>query len=54
MMPEEKKPHRPWKGFQYLVLVVIAVLVAVFVIWPIGNEVRSVFQRLTDAFANGK
>jgi ABC-type sugar transport system permease subunit len=53
MNPPEKKPSRPWGGFGYLVLIVLAILVAVYVVWPIGVEVRSVFQRLTEAFARG-
>ena len=55
MMPQDKdKPKRPWSGFGYLVLVVIAILVAYFIVRPIGQEVASVFQTLTNAFSNGK
>ena len=50
----DRKPKRPWKGFAYLVLVLLAILAAYFVVLPLGQEVRGVFQRLTDAFSNGK
>jgi len=46
----EPKNKRPWGGFGYLIIVVLAILVAYFVILPIGQEVRGVFQKLTDAF----
>jgi hypothetical protein len=36
------------------VLIVIAILIVVFVVRPIGLEISSVFQRLTDAFTTGK
>jgi len=50
-MPDsEDKPKRPWSGFGYLILVVIAILVALFLVRPLGLEVRSIFQTLNDAF----
>ena len=48
------KKKRPWSGFGYLVLVILAILTAWFVVLPVGQEMRGVFQRLTDAFAHGK
>jgi hypothetical protein len=45
-----EKPKRPWSGFGYLILVVIAVLAAYFVVLPMGQQVRGVFQTLTNAF----
>ncbi len=51
---QPEKPKRPWAGFGYLILLVIALLVALFLVWPLGQEVRSVFQRLTEAFRDGK
>jgi hypothetical protein len=45
----DDKPKRPWSGFGYTVLVVIAILAAWFVVRPVGLEVSSVFQRLSDA-----
>jgi len=53
-MEKKDKPKKPWGGFGYLVLVVISVLVAYFLVLPIGREVAGVFQRLTDAFKYGK
>jgi hypothetical protein len=47
-------PKRPRSPVGYIVLVVIAVLIAVFVIRPIGQQIAGVFQSLTDAFQNGK
>jgi hypothetical protein len=51
---EKDKPKKPWGGFGYLILVIIAILVAYFVVLPVGREIGSVFQRLTDAFKNGR
>lgn len=53
-MDPKDKPKKSWGGFGYLVLVIISILVAYFIVLPIGQEVASVFQRLTDAFKNGK
>jgi Flp pilus assembly pilin Flp len=51
MHPMQKdKSKRPWGGFEYLILVVVAILVGYFVVLPIGQEVRGVFQKLTNAF----
>jgi len=50
MPKSEDKPKRPWAGFGYLILVVIIILVACFLVRPIGLEVRDIFQRLNDAF----
>jgi len=50
----EDKPKHPWSPWQYIVLVVIAMLIAVFVVRPIGLEIAGVFQRLTDAFQKGR
>jgi hypothetical protein len=51
---DDPKPKRPWSPWQYIVLVVIAMLIAVFVVRPIGLEIAGVFQRLTDAFKKGR
>ena len=53
-MDQKDKSKKPWGGFGYVILVVIAILVAYFIVLPVGQEVASVFQRLTDAFKNGK
>jgi hypothetical protein len=50
--PVDPKPKRPWTPWQYIVLVFIAILIAVFAVRPIGLEIVGVFQRLTDAFKN--
>ncbi len=49
--PRRKRPWSPW---QYLTLVVIAILIAVFVLRPVGLEIMGVFQRLPDAFKYGR
>ncbi len=53
-MDDEPKRKRPWSPWQYLTLIVIAILLVVFVVRPIGQQVTGVFQRLTDALKNGK
>jgi hypothetical protein len=47
----QDKNKRPWGGFGYLILVVIVILVAWFIILPIGMEIREVFQKLTNALS---
>lgn len=49
---DEPKPKRPWSPWQYVALVVMAMLFAVFVLRPIALQITSVFQTLTDAFAH--
>ncbi|MCE0484425.1 MAG: hypothetical protein LV479_09330 [Methylacidiphilales bacterium] len=51
-MPDDNKRKRPWAGFGYLVIIVLAILVAYFIVLPIGQQIRSVFQTLTSAFSN--
>jgi hypothetical protein len=51
---DNPRRKRPWSPWQYLVLAVVAILIAVFVVRPIGLQIVGVFQRLTDAFQNGK
>lgn len=51
---DDPTPKRPRSPVGYIVLVVIAVLIAVFVVRPIGQQITGVFQRLTNAFSNGK
>jgi len=45
----DHKQKRPWGGFGYLILVVIVILVGYFIVLPVGREVSSVFQRMSDA-----
>jgi ABC-type transporter Mla subunit MlaD len=45
------KNKRPWGGFGYLVIVVIAILVAWFLVLPVGMEIRDTFQQLTNALS---
>jgi len=54
MVDPNDYPRRkgPWRLWQYLTLIVIAILIAVFVIRPVGLRITSVFQTLTDAFAH--
>jgi hypothetical protein len=51
---KERKQKPPWSDFAFLVIVVLAILVAWFVIRPVGMEIASVFQRLTNAFQTGR
>jgi ABC-type Fe3+ transport system permease subunit len=51
---DSPRRKRPWSPWQYLTLIVIAILIAVFVVRPVGMQITSVFQTLTDAFANQK
>ena len=53
-MDDEPRRKRPWSPWQYIVLVVFAILVAVFVVRPIGILIMSVFQRLTETFQYGR
>jgi hypothetical protein len=53
MKPDDKS-KRPWGGFGYLILVVIAILVAYFIVLPIGRQVGDVFQTLTNALQGKK
>ena len=43
-------------GYIILIIigVIIAVLIAVCIVLPLGEGIGSVFQRLTDAFQQGK
>ena len=50
----DPKPKGPWSPWQYVVLIVIAILIAVFVVRPIGLQITGVFQRLPDAIQTGK
>jgi len=52
--PPKDKSKRPWSGFGYVVLVTIAILVGYFIILPVGQEIASVFQRLTTVFQTGR
>ena len=49
MLPPDNKPKRPWSGFGTLIIIVVAILVAYFVVLPIGEQVRGIFQTLTNA-----
>ena len=51
---EKDKPKGPWGGFGYMILAVLAILVAYFIVLPIGEQIRGVFQQLTDAFSGKK
>jgi len=46
---EKDKPKKPWGGFGYLILIVLVILVAYFIVLPIGQEISGVFQKLTNA-----
>jgi len=48
-VPPDPKEKKPWGGFGYLIIVVLAILAAYFIVLPIGLEVRGVFQKLTNA-----
>jgi len=42
--PQNKRP-----GIGYFILVVLAILVAIFIVLPVGLQVRGVFQKLDTA-----
>ncbi len=47
--PNDPKQKKSWGGFGYLILIVIAILVAYFVVLPLGLQVRQTFQTLDNA-----
>jgi len=51
---EKDKPKKPWGGFGSLILIVLAILVAWFIVLPIGQQIAHVFQTLTNAFQSNK
>ena len=51
---QRPKAKRRWGSMGYIILIIIAVLIAVCVVLPLGEGIRSIFQRLTDAFQQGK
>jgi len=50
----EGQPKRPWSGWIYLIMIVVAGVGAYYLVLPMGEAVRSIFQRLIDAFNTGK
>jgi hypothetical protein len=52
--PEKDKSKKPWGGFSYLILIMLAVLVAYFLVLPVGRQVAEVFQTLTNALEGKK
>jgi hypothetical protein len=53
-MFEGQQPKRPWGGWIYLIMIVVATVGAYYMIIPMGEAVQSVFQRVADAFTNGR
>ena len=51
---QRPKAKRRWGSMGYIILIIVAVLIAVCVVLPSGEGIRSIFQRLTDAFQQGK
>jgi hypothetical protein len=51
---EQPKPKGRWGIVGPVVLIIVATVIAVCVVLPLGEGVRSVFQRLVDAFRHGK
>jgi hypothetical protein len=50
---DDNRPRGPgFRYFGYVTLVVIAVLVAWFVVRPLGLQVSGVFQTLVNAFSH--
>ncbi len=49
MAERSDKPKRPWGGLGYVIIVIVAILVAYFIVLPIGQQVHNTFQQLTDA-----
>jgi hypothetical protein len=50
-MEIEPRRKRPWSPWQYMVLVVIALLIAVFCLGPLGRLVISPFQAISSALS---
>jgi hypothetical protein len=53
---DEYRPNRPrrWGTKGYLVLIVLAIIIACAVLIPLGAQVRGVFQKLSDALGGAK
>ncbi len=51
LMDIEPRRKRPWSPWQYVVLVVIAFLIAVFCLVPLGHWVTSPFQAISSALS---
>jgi hypothetical protein len=50
-MDDEPRRKRPWQPWQYLALIVIAVLAAVLLLRPLGSGLVSPFQAITSALS---
>jgi hypothetical protein len=53
-MDEEPRRKRPWSPWQYVTLVVMALVVAVLFLWPLGQRVLSPFQAITSSLSGQK
>ena len=49
MDPDPWKPKRRWGSAGYLVLIVVAILVAVFILRPLGQALTAPFWQITNA-----
>jgi hypothetical protein len=50
-MDDEPRRKRPWQPWQYITLIVLAILVAVFVLRPLGQQVVNPFSAITSALS---
>ncbi len=48
-MDDDSKSKRRWSSTGYIVLIVIAILIAVFIIRPLGQGLTNPFQAITSA-----
>ena len=50
-MEDEPRRKRPWQPWQYVTLIVLAILVAVLVLRPLGVELLNPFQAITSTLS---
>ena len=50
-MDEDPKSKRRWGSTGYIVLIVLAILIAVFIIRPLGQGLVNPFQSITSALS---
>ena len=51
-MDEEPRRKGPWQPWQYVALVVIAILVAFLLLRPLGSGMVSPFQAITSSLSS--
>jgi len=51
-MDFEPRRKRPWPPWQYITLIVLAILVAILVLRPLGSGLLNPFQAITGALSS--